>query len=259
MKKHGYLILLVFILMLVGCGMLNGSPDYTGQRTDLYRLGLYNIPLGEKFNKIDEESIETDAYGRTMFYLIISPNNEFYPYSADQETVAAFILQKSDKESIWFYEDDCYIFGTNSNWKNPVYIFDQEKLEELKTRNDWNQPFNSEKCSSRPYYPNGNDYDGMEISFSNVEIAEGIRRYTQKKEDKHTGIINISPVNCDKNGKVLCAVSFRENKTSQIEHFFVISDPEGGGITEKNILAVDSLDFNKELHELKVKNDWAFE
>lgn len=244
--------------MLTGCGMFNGSPDYTGQRTDLYRLALYSIPLGEKFNKIDEKSIETDAYGRTMFYLVISPNNEFYPYSADQEIVAAFIMQKSDADSIWFYEDDCYIFGTNSNWKNPDYVIDQEKLEKLKKRNDWNQPFNAEKCSSRPYYPNGNDYDGMEISFSNVEIAEGVRRYTKKREDKHTGMLSIIPVIGDKNGKVLCEVSFRENKTTPTEHYFVIYDSKRGSITEKNIVTVNSLDFNKELHELKMQNDWAF-
>ncbi len=260
MKKHCNILLFVFILMLVGCGMFNGSSDYAGQRTDLYRVALYSFPVGEKFNRIKEDRIETDAYGRTLFYLEISPNNDFYPYTPDRDLIAAIIMQKSDRESIWFYEDECFILDITYNTENEKdFIFDQEKLNELKIINDWNQPFHPEKCSTRPYFPDGDDYDGMKMVSNYVEVAEGIRRYTKKTEDKQQyGIIDISRLSGDKEGRALYSVSFRENKTTPTEHFFVISDPEGGSVTEKNILAVDSLDFNKELHELKVQNDWVF-
>ena len=260
MKKCNHLIiLLICILMILGCGMFNGIADFSGQRTDLYRVALYSIPLGEKFNRIDEDRIETDCYGRTLFYIEISPNNDFYPYTQGQMLVAAMIMQKSDDNSIWFYEDMCFLFGSTTFGTASTkgeYYFEQEKLEEFKVRNDWDQPFCPKKCSSRPYFPNGNDYDGMDMKYYGVEITQWIRHY--KKNDDMNVVIDLSWINRDKNGKELYWISFREDSTADAEHFLVIYDPKSTLYSEERLLKVESLDFADALHEMKVRNSWAF-
>ena len=79
-------------------------------------------------------TIETDMQGRKLFAYettnsILHKTTEVY-----------VIMQKSDKNYVYFYEDENYLFDTSSS----------EEIEAFKTRNDWNLELQPEKMSRRP-------------------------------------------------------------------------------------------------------------
>lgn len=268
--KHLAIIIITIALLfsLCGCSLFNGSTQYIGERTDLYRVALYSIPLPRGIHSItiDKDSIETDTFGRSMFYIRF-PKDEFYSSIPDVDSnswlVAAFIIQKSDEENIYYYEDACFTFGKTSRASVfPKYddIFDQEAIKTLKDRNDWDQPLQISNCVTRPYSKGKKDYFGMEdllTSPNGVVIQNGLEKFVNKKTDKTEGTVNILPLDTDTNNMLYYA-TFQENKDASTESFFIIVNADSNDITADNILKVETLEFGESLHKLKENNGWVF-
>lgn len=104
---------------------------------DLAVCASYGVPgmmtLELKGGSFSCNILETDSDGRVLFtYQAISS-------FTDKEETALVICQSVEEDRIFFYEDECYLFGS---WTD-------EDIRQLKNRNDWGLPMNHGKMTSR--------------------------------------------------------------------------------------------------------------
>lgn len=145
MKKAASVILIfVMLVSLVGCRF-----SYGGEHKDLYTVCVYNIfgstgyrSNGEVHFDPDIEVIETDSYGRVLF---------FYDEGAlNPLGCALVVMQKSVADFVYYYQDICQIPYVRADLNMDVVYseaFTAEQIEALKVANDWEKPFNAEKCT----------------------------------------------------------------------------------------------------------------
>lgn len=258
-KDFKRIFIIVMSLLFCGCASLykeGGSAYYSGNRYDLFRLALNSFPGPREGRgaRIDENTIETDDFGRELYIVKIHHAGEFYGWNNKETNVNAayMILQAHDNKKIYYYEDFCFkLFDENKG-------LDKSLLEELKADNDWNQPLYLEKCSSRLYE---GDYAGMSNLTFDYDAQKGIKDAFGKqysiKADSTDNFISIITITEDASGKELYGV--RVNKNGKDKCFFVIYHPEKGIDMENNVLELTTLDFGEELHQLKLRNDWDFQ
>lgn len=147
MKRIGCFVICVLLLV-----SLSACKQYRGERVDLYTVavnsvfGIYGMKSdGERSNSPDIEIVETDAYGRVLFFY-----GERYEYDTEIHYDMAFvILQKSDDEYAYFYRNDCYLpyFATSCDYETALEQVDPAAIEDLKARNDWGRELDEEKCA----------------------------------------------------------------------------------------------------------------
>jgi len=80
------------------------------------------------------EVLERDAQGRILFLY------ETTSCITNNWEKAYVICQRLESATVYFYEDMCYLFATDS-----------VGLEELKDKNDWSKPLNNEKMAKRDF------------------------------------------------------------------------------------------------------------
>lgn len=271
MKRIGMIaVACMLLLSLLGCTLLgcNGSNHYYGERTDLYRVALYSIPieLGVASNPpvIDEKKVEIDSYGRSLYYVLFHKQGFYYAlpeYASQGWLVAAFVMQKCDDEKLYFYEDRCFLIdhAERTGLSDYTYSFDPERMNDFLNRNDWNQPLNLDRCSTRQYSKDAKDYLGMDVVHNSklVVIRDGLEAYTGKKVDV-TGTESAIAMLEDGNHNLLYYVEYRENKSAQTESYFIVVNANAESIASENILKVDTLDFGEQLHQFKMRNGWDF-
>ena len=145
--KIGVFIICVIIVILVIKVYFIGPS--VREHQDLYTVAIHNflgaygygtngeIPMSPAIGVV-----ETDSYGRVLFY---------YSEGLGPHGCGYGILQKSDGEYAYYYEDDC-VFPAKDDWNGNGEITHEEWLNEtqlaqLKARNDWDLPLNDNKCS----------------------------------------------------------------------------------------------------------------
>ena len=246
------LFILLAVLMLFGC---KGTKKVKN-RPDLYtlaacsfvgpRIGLSN----RNRDSLVEATIEMDQYGRELV-TVWNPNAGFYDLTGGEEESAfvpflvKVILQKHDDKKIYYYEDYCFLMETEKG-------FSQESIEAFKTKNDWDKPIKTEKCSSR-FYDNYKDINLGEWKNPDAGIERSVvRSFSNFKT------VLVDPVDADSIGKILCGVlAFDEQ--GLYKSYYAIYDPATKGVdSDKGMMELTSLDFGQELHELKILNGWNF-
>lgn len=144
-------------LSLSSCIFLNYK--YRGNTPELYTVAVNNIFGSSGYTNNGEISytpeisaIETDNYGRTLFFY-----NENYG-QGNWYGMAFVVMQKSENGYVYYYQDDCYLpffDATDYFWHGRIggedYIkaveLAGESIEALKKRNDWNEEFDKTKCT----------------------------------------------------------------------------------------------------------------
>ena len=184
-----------------------------------------------------------------MFTIQI-PAIPFYDMSGGEEpnafipTKIKVILQKHDKQYLYYYEDYCFLMEAEDG-------FLPEKVEKLKELNDWDNPITEDKCTSRLFDSNYKEINlGLwDNSYRNVERAV---------KNNFSGTVFAHPVAADCNGKILCGIVAYDEE-GFYKSYYVIYDPRIGGVEkEKGIMELTSLEFNQNLHEFKIRNGWDF-
>ncbi len=137
------MIVLAFSL-LISCLFFTGCySSYEGEHPDLCSVAWVNIPTlsgyisnGEVVRDPDVSILETDSYGRVLFF-----------YSEDEggRRGYALVMQRSDGANAYYYPDDCYVPVTlASSEERPDQ--NANELVALKALNDWGLPINETKC-----------------------------------------------------------------------------------------------------------------
>ena len=173
--KRIFSILLIILLLstslsLFGCKSYEYS--YGGEYPDLYTVAINSVigsvgyHPGERIFDPEIAILETDSKGRTLFVY-----NELTSIFGDSSLVALCIVQKSDTNWAYYYEDYNYIFANTINEfevnKESQFIYyeyvdipgvwikvDKEKMENLKKQNDWEKEINLNKCVSKQLMTN---------------------------------------------------------------------------------------------------------
>ena len=219
---------------------------------NLYLTAVYNFPgpkedQGVMFSSSLVRNITSDSYGRILFTILIPQQMNIYAIDCGLNDMgfkpgeALVIMQMSEENRIYFYEDYCFLLETREG-------FSKESIEKFKERNDWEQPLCPEKMSSRL---SGSLFKGMDHVYS-------YQRETVKSLFPNLDIPRICSFNEDNDGKVVLAVNTYDEATDRFTTFFAIYNPETGIDMAKGVMELKSLDFGEELHELKISNGWDF-
>ncbi|MEG1859350.1 MAG: hypothetical protein RR193_03315 [Christensenellaceae bacterium] len=222
-------LLLVVCIAFVACE----PPAFRGIESYLYEIIAVNTPFVESDGKIDE--LETDAYGRALYSYT---TNHFIVY---------FICQKHDADSTYYYED----FGVLV--KRSQDSISQKEIDILKSINDWDEPLDQTKMSSRKMKPSrsANEYYWLEVG----EIIE--RKFISDDNYEYETV----PVQFDSNGKSLYYVNVydKRDRVESKKHFFMILNADGSYNDNKYLIEVsDIYNFQNQLHEFKIQNGWKF-
>ena len=129
-------------------------PDYAPEgKEDLYTVAVSNIfgcdgyvSNGEVTYDPTVMVIETDSYGRTLFY--------YTEYYTTEFVTGYVIMQKSENGEAYYYQYDCYLPYSGAlehdDEKDPEKaknIFNKEEVDSLKQRNDWDKELDLSKCT----------------------------------------------------------------------------------------------------------------
>ena len=245
MKKRMFLLIFVTALLLCACKV------FDQKKMDLYLTAAYSFPgptedQGVTFGTHNISNIITDQYGRKMFTFDVPTTMNFYAMNCGLKNIglkpdkALVIMQKSDAERIYFYEDVCFLLKTEKG-------FPKESIEKFQERNDWNQPLHPEKMSSRLL---GAVFEGMENIKGDLHAIENL--FHGKEIQRFIPLIQ------DYNGNVVYGVNTYDKQSDRFISYFIICDQEKHIDKTNGILELTTLDFGEELHELKIRNGWNF-
>ena len=256
----------VFALSLSSC-VYRG---YRGERADLYTVAMNNIfcasghvSNGERLYDSVIEVVETDEYGRTLFFY-----DEYYDDSTDPQIrygMAFVIMQKAEAGYAYYYQDDCYTpyFDTVDEYDQVMRRVDPMLIEELKARNDWNQEINEDRCTKAKI--SGEKPEGK-LRVCEYDLDEIIYPYAKANgyqgTDRHA-CRYILYCNADTFGKelyyVYCLTS-DQTPSGETEYghyaYAVIVQPDGS-FSETPLVEIPDPTMSYELiRELKRQNWW---
>ena len=144
-------IVLVFLMLYIA--VLSHEPDYHDEeKMDLYTVAVNNlfaangyISNGEVTFDPDITIIETDSYGRTLFFY-----SECYKDGGEPDFGKAFvIMQKSRDGYAYYYPDVCCLpyFDTVSDWEQISETLPPDYFDTFKQENDWGKELEEERCA----------------------------------------------------------------------------------------------------------------
>jgi len=202
--------LIALALAVVTCLALSGCRfKYKGDHPDLYTVAVYNVfgacgylSNGEAAYPPVIEVIETDSYGRVLFYYNESYNR---PYG-----VAIVIMQRAEGGCVYYYTDIChtpYLGGADPYETEYGDLFTKAQVDALKQANDWNMPLNLDKCARSEIVERKNTEGGLGLKEKDFErVIKVYARSTGYRGDDN--IYRISEfVNSDKYGREIYLVS----------------------------------------------------
>ncbi|MBQ7374251.1 MAG: hypothetical protein IJW64_06825 [Clostridia bacterium] len=146
-KTIWFFTFIFFIVLITGCTL--PSSSYTGEYVDMYSVAneslVWNngkIMGADYFYSPKIKVIEKDSYNRVLFA---------YPVRCGKiEYVSLIIMQASNDENAWFYEDLNYIckkskveVGGNGEYE---IKFSEEEKTKIKEQNDWGKQVDLSKC-----------------------------------------------------------------------------------------------------------------
>lgn len=163
MNRKINFVFLFIILVFISFTMTACRVDmtYLGNYLDLYSVAINSVDGLKGFihSEIGHPSvvelIETDSYGRSLFVYCEEDYREHsivYLMISQGRTTGGAIFYSGINYIYDALSDNnvVHIFGHNrsSYLEHPLNDFTESEIEELKSKNDWNQPLNYAKCKT---------------------------------------------------------------------------------------------------------------
>ena len=256
MKKIMSVILIFLFLMssFTGCS----TPKYRGFFPELYTVAIYNFLGSYGFSGNGEISttskvgiIETDSYGRVLFY---------YHEGIFDDGCGYGILQKSADGYAYYYDDDC-IACSDDDWQGTGEIthdewFTEEEIAELKLLNDWEQPINEEKCTKKPIVSrkatsslklSDNDFENIVKTYCNAEGIYYKYGWTFRYEEYFMS---------DDFGREMYFLCCNLRNGTYL-YLAAIINPDGSFDSLKGVIGIkDMNNYREAMKEFKLNNGW---
>ncbi len=229
-----FLIVLVFA-MLCSCDRFH---NYKGKDYDLYTVAINSLvgANGAIFMRTGGptlRTVETDNYGRTLFYYENNPIS----------THSMIISQKAENGFVFYYEDFNFISKATEQ-------FATEEIDELKCKNDWNMPIDESRLVKKEIVKqkskNAFKESTVEEQFSKIlgekwELFYFGRELTTSEEGK----------------TIVLAVGIYDRHGEGIKKDYVlILDKEGNLVENAMMEFTDYYNYQEQLKEFKLNNGW---
>ena len=178
-----FCLLLLYSLLFTSCTsdeLLKISDEHI-----LLRAGVcYSVPGMYKSDLRGEsvEILERDEYGRSLISCVAE---NFITGKSEKVFV---IFQSHEKSKINYYEDINYIFDDDSD----------ANIDDLKQKNDWNQPLNLSQCSMREIRVSLDNHlvrDSIFENFDDKTFYESLQKNHKISKDEVKNIFK-----CDSDG-----------------------------------------------------------
>jgi hypothetical protein len=252
--KHVVLFVLMLSLLttLAACDAVptagHGTP---AEDFPLFFMVMVGVVGGESAGYV--KRLEEDAYGRIFFEFALG--NLLNPYY-DNGIRGYGICQKIEDGYAYYYEDVFYV-GAKT-----VEEIEEDRIEELKQINDWNQELQSEKPLARiKSFTERYDDNILDISKKEVQAALNTFGTVMGLDSKTLKQYDISYSCRDADGKVLYYIATGENrhesgssKTSKL--YAIIIDPNTQATGNAILQIEDPYDCLDALREFKAMNGW---
>ena len=162
--KECLMLFAVFILsvvLLVSCLQIPFVQEmfqykYRGKHPELYATAVNNVfgasgwrSNGEIVYDPQISIIETDAYGRVLFFY-----DEYVHWVVDEVRFerTLLIMQGAQDDKVYYYQGICCLpyVDTSGEGIEVLQYVDADTLEAFKERNDWGKPMDESKCTQSP-------------------------------------------------------------------------------------------------------------
>ena len=134
------------LILIIACITVFSSCTHLTSKNLAAKALTSCLPTCPSYDFREEriKSIEEDSYGRVLVAKEINPSiSPFY----SKDTVVVSVLQKYDKNNVYYYDDLFYVFLKNTSIAQ-IDLSAQEILN-LKKSNDWDKALDDRKMSSR--------------------------------------------------------------------------------------------------------------
>ena len=248
-------IVILISILLSACEPIQNGSILDTEYEDLFQVAAYSAfgvstayrVMG--FNRIS--ILEKDSYGRTLFLYEDRSDVPFW----FRKCSGLFVVQKSDNNTVWFYEDFCYkMWGANKgiNW---AYA------ETLKEQNDWGKPINEPKLSKLQYegldycrsIPHSEDSDACEYIEGTSEAQQFLKEATPH-EVRSLSYFYLCKDEANQQIFLLTGEVKRGESVFWGPYYIYLLRPDG---SYECVEIKSPFDCNQELHDLKVKNNWS--
>lgn len=249
---------------------------YKGDYIELFSVATNNL-FGAKGYRVFEfadfhpfiDVLETDDYGRTLFFFTEDTGKHHGTTEGTTFGTAIFVMQKSDNEFVYFYQDDCYTpyrmpKGLRYIPENYRDELPEDDIKTLKERNDWNKEINLEKCTKAKI--SDNDPKGNLKAEKCEPVIKAYAKQNGYKGDDHLYRYDIF-CNADTYGRELYyvkaigsdALGEGVSTTSKTQYFeFAVIFTSDNSCSIENVCEVssDSLDYYEKIMNLKKTANW---
>ena len=282
MKKIIILVIIITVLLnLSSCILIKLFSEYAPDgKEDLYTVAVYNVfgtsgyaSNGEAAFSPEITVVETDGFGRTLFYY----NESNLNFECDS---AFLITQKSEDGKVYYYQDDCVLpfiipqsaldeikSGKTYESISSIVIrnyLPSKDIETLKERNDWGKETDLSKCTASNTIRRKND---SKNSGRNDQFDDCVEKYVTENGTTDGSVwgkcsYTYSTVcNRDENGLELYSTYANlkkagENETGEYEcHYYAIIYDSKNEKTQL-IEITDKISCYDALAEFKTKLGW---
>ena len=228
MSKKILCCFVLIVLMLTSCSTFS-------EKGMLAATGSYAVPGMSAGNIKGTEVVcnilDEDQYGRLIYEF------EAHNVITQKREKAIVIVQRYTDESVWFYEDICYL----------IEEYQQFDIDTLKEKNDWDKPLNEAKMTSRGYNVT---FDLVLQRESNVKPFD-LRSKVANKLSIAENHLDFCLLDSTANGNDL--YWFSANVNGETQTYYVISD-NNYNVKMHRITETDN--FINELDEFKSLAGW---
>jgi|GEM_PF-2567958 hypothetical protein len=245
------LIMIVLIPLTVSC---HDPNIYRGIDPELYSVALESI-IGTSSYEMDEVlRIEEDAYGRVMFAFY--GENMFRTLNGQDDVLAIVIAQKTDGDFAYYYDSN-NVIAIYVDWLNEKLTlnllesyFDEEEIEKLKAKNDWNKPINDKLL--------------FRTEVTRKKTCEVHPKELRPYENFLEGDANYNFIQCygkDRNGNKLVSVMtlLTESYGGPFAIYLLIVDQSHKLISPNAVMRVTDIFDMVAIKRFKEVNGWSFE
>ena len=250
------LLAICFILVsLCAC-----DPVFRGSILDMKYADLFQVAAYSSFGVTTSTRLmgmnsivvlEKDLYGRTLFLY----NDNFNFSSWFKGCKGLFIAQKSEDNTVWFYEDFCYKMWGGTEKLDWAYI------DTLKEQNDWGKPINEPKLSKLQYegldycrsIPHSEDSDACEYIEGTPEAQQFLGEALPQKP-RSLSYFYLCKDEANQQIFLLIGEDKCGTNTFWGPYYIYLLRPDG---SYECVEVKSPFDCNQELHDLKVKNNWS--
>ena len=242
-------------MLLTGCKeFLYDYNIYSDNDPGLYSIAMESV-IGSENSWITEVlRVEEDVYGRVLFAFI---GYFIYGTNSDQEYILAIVIaQKTDSEFAYYYDSINAIatYFDQSGERLTLNLlesyFDEDVIEELKAKNDWNNPINDKLL--------------FKTEVTRKKICDVHPRELRPNEYLLVGDANYNFTQCygnDRNGYTLVSVltELTDDRTGPDAVYLMIVNKDHELISPSAVMRVTDIFDYEAIKQFKEANGWSFE